>query len=393
MRARRAVGRARRGASTLAMLAMVLPVLTGGLALSVDLAVIVTARAQLRTVADAAALAGANRLALPLAAGLPVAAGDVAAAQAAAVVAAAANNVLQTPSTLYLNPYNTDTGTEDVVVGYIDPNDPSRRFTTDYSKSILFNAVKVNARRDAVHNGVIPAFFSRILGFQGALAVQSSTAMTQPLGLASLNGSIGVNLLPIVLDLPTYNGMVAGTTTDQYTYNASNNTVTSGPDGITESLLYPVASGSPGNWGTLKVGVNNNSTSTLNSQIVDGISPSQMATYPGGIIQLNPSTGTLVFSANPGISAGIKSSLDQIIGNPVILPIYDPSYGTGGGGNNATYTVVKFAQVRLLATNFQGGNKYVIVQPAFAGSPNPLGTPNAAQDWFSTGAVRVYLTR
>ena len=353
---------------------------------------IVTARGQLRTVADAAALAGANRLALPLAAGVPIAAGDVTAAQTAAIGAAGDNKVLQVASTLLLNPYNTDTGTEDVVVGYINPNDPSRTFTNNATYLPYFNAVLVRARRDPAHNGVIPAFFSRILGFQGALAVQSSTAMTQPLGLASLNGTIGVNLLPIILDLTTYNAMVAGTTTDQYTYNASTNTVTSGPDGITESMLFPVGTGSPGNWSTIKVGVNNNSTAILNSQILNGITPAEMSTFPGGMIQLNPSTGTLVFSGNPGISAGIKSSLDQIIGNPAIIPIYDPSYGTGGGGSNATYTVVKFAQVRLLATNFEGGNKYVIIQPAVAGSPSPFGTPSPAEDWFSTGDTRVFLT-
>ena len=216
--------------------------------------------------------------------------------------------------------------------------------------------------------------------------------MTQPIGLASLDGKIGVNLLPIVLDLPTYNAMVAGQSTDQYTYNASNNSVTLGPDGITESMLYPVGSGSPGNWGTIEVGVTNNSTSTLNSQILNGISPSQMATFPNGIIQLDPTTGTIVFSANPGISAGISSALNQIIGNPVMLPIYDPSYGTGGNGSNSTYTVVKFAEVRLVATNFQGGNKYVIVQPALAANPSPFGTPNPNEDWFSTGDTRVFLT-
>ena len=65
-----------------------------------------------------------NRLALPLAAGVPVAAADVTAAQTAAIAVAAGNQVLQVNTTLLANSANTDTGTEDIVVGYINPNDP-----------------------------------------------------------------------------------------------------------------------------------------------------------------------------------------------------------------------------------------------------------------------------
>ena len=170
MRIRTDGKRLRRGASILAMLAMLMPVVMGGLAISVDLAVIVTARGQLRTAADAAAVAGANRLALPLAAGVPVAAADVTAAQTAAIAVAAGNQVLQVNTTLLANSANTNTGTEDIVVGYINPNDPKRLFTNDPTYLPYFNTVIVKARRDTAHNGPIPAFFSRVFGFQGCSA-------------------------------------------------------------------------------------------------------------------------------------------------------------------------------------------------------------------------------
>ena len=79
--------------------------------------------------------------------------------------------------------------------------------------------------------------------------------------------------LPIVLDKATYAKMMKKETTDLYTYNPTTKSVTPGPDGITESKLYPVGAGYPGNWGTIKVGVNNNSTATLGSQIRYGIPP------------------------------------------------------------------------------------------------------------------------
>jgi hypothetical protein len=376
------------------MTAMLMPVLVGGVALAVDIGVLATARAQLRTVADAAAMAGANRLALPLAAGNPVASADVTAAQSQAIAAAADNSILRVPATLLTNSQNTDTGTEDVVVGYINPDpiqNPTRYFTNAPGLTPYFNAVKVTARRDATHDGIVPAFFSRIFGNRGAAITQTSVALCEVTGMKSLDGTTAVNLLPIVLDLPTYKAMIAGQTTDQYTYNASTGTVTSGPDGVTESKLYPVSSGSPGNWGTIKVGVSNNSTSTLSSQIQYGITPAELATFPGGVIQLDPKTGTIVFPGNPGISAGIKSAVDAIIGRPVIIPIYDPSYGTGGNGNNAAYTVVKFARVRVLASSFQGNPKYVIIQPAYPGEPEPFQAPSKAADWVGTGVVRLYI--
>ena len=56
--------------------------------------------------------------------------------------------------------------------------------------------------------------------------------------------------------------------------------MTSGADGIYESQLYPVKSGSPGNWGTINVGVSNNSTSTLGAQIRYGITPASSPSFP-----------------------------------------------------------------------------------------------------------------
>src|SRR5262249_58541859 len=106
-------------------------------------------------------------------------------------------------------------------------------------------------------------------------------------------------------DKTTWQTMMAGQSTDQYTYNPATNTVTSGADGITESQLYPVKNGSPGNWGTIKVGVSNNSTSTLGAQIRYGITPDQLATFPDSTIQLHAilTPPSLTLSSHPSITA------------------------------------------------------------------------------------------
>jgi hypothetical protein len=236
-----------------------------------------------------------------------------------------------------------------------------------------------------------PRLFSALWG-SGTLSAQASaTAIAQTaINGFKANGSLSARLLPIVLDKPTWQAMMAGETTDQYTYNASNNTVTAGADGITESQLYPVGSGSPGNWGTIKVGVSNNSTFTLGSQIRNGITPAQLATFPNSTIQLDSSLSppSITFAGNPGISAGIKGDLTAIIGLPVSVPIYDLN---GGNGNNAWYRVIYFQGARIMSVNFQGNPKYVIIQPCVLNDQTGIaGTPQA---YSAGGLVSLQLSR
>jgi hypothetical protein len=98
---------------------------------------------------------------------------------------------------------------------------------------------------------------------------------------------------------------------------------------------------------------------------------------------------SITFSGNPGISAGIKSALDAIIGQPVTIPIYDTN---GGNGNNAWYRVIQFAPARILSVNFQGNPKYVIIQPALVTDPTAIpGSPQTS--WTSGGLVVLHLTK
>ena len=150
------------------------------------------------------------------------------------------------------------------------------------------------------------------------------------------------------------------------------------------------SSGSPGNWGTINVGVSNNSTSVLGDQIRYGITPAQLATFSNSTIQLDPSQNppSITFSGDPGISAGIKDDLTAIIGQPRFVPIYDQN---GGNGNNAWYRVIAFQPARILSVNFQGNPKYVIIQPCLMNDPTAI--RGTAQSWTAGGQIDVYLSR
>jgi hypothetical protein len=264
---------------------------------------------------------------------------------------------------------------------------------TSSTSAKKFNSVQVTMLRNSTHGGLVPTLFAQLLGFNGANVSVASTAAAQNYSIGGFQtvGTLNATLLPIVLDKTTWLAMMAGQTQDKYTYNSSTNSVSRGADGVTESVLYPVGSGSPGNWGTIKVGVANNSTSTLGSQISYGITPAQLATFPNSTIALDStlSPPSITFQGNPGISAGIKSNLTSIIGKPVAVPIYDLN---GGNGNNAWYRVIAFQGARVLSVNFQGNPKYVVIQPALLNDQTAIPGP-PSNSWTSGGLISLHLVR
>lgn len=392
MNVRRRFPKSRRG-KILVMTALLIPVLFGAALVSTDTAVLVNAHAQLETVADASALGGAMVLAdetrLRNATNLSAL---MATARTKVIAIAGQNRVLNAAPVVANNSTNLATG--DIVIGYLAATDTTSSGLVTTGSQANYNSVKVVAARDATHGGQVPTFFGGAVGVGGKDVSVNSTATIQNYtiqGFKSVN-SARVNLLPIVLDKTTYDAMIARTTADQYFYcPPPNPSVSAGADGVPESQLYPVGTGSPGNFGTVKIGVTNNSTATLVDQIDNGISASQMATFSGGVIQLNTSLNppSISFGGNPGLSAGIKDALIAKIGKTVMIGIYDQ---VTGNGSNSSYRVVAFAAVRVMAVNFQGNPKYVVVQPALVKDTSIL--PGSVQpSWTRGGYVRVWLSR
>ncbi len=97
----------------------------------------------------------------------------------------------------------------------------------------------------------------------------------------------------------------------------------SGSDGVLEMNIYPDANTSlpSGNRGTVDLGSPNNSTNDLKRQIQYGLNAYDLSFFPNNTIQLG-SNGTLVLNGDTGISAGIEASLQSIIGQKRIMPIF-----------------------------------------------------------------------
>ncbi|MFH1264146.1 MAG: TadG family pilus assembly protein [Planctomycetota bacterium] len=251
---------------------------------------------------------------------------------------------------------------QDILVGYLaNPMDPTSPLVLGSPNPA--NAVQVLVRKSAGQNGEVPLFFARALGVGGStLEATATAALLNDFKGFTLPGS-GENLgmLPIALDLDTWNGLLAGVGTDGWTWDAGLEQVTAGSDGILEVNLFPQGTGSPGNRCTVDIGSSNNSTADIARQITDGINEADLA-HHGGELVLDEN-GELFLNGDTGISAGVKDELASIKGQPKIIPIFSQ---VTGPGNNAQYTIVAFAGIRIMEVKLTGSmnSKRVIIQPA-----------------------------
>lgn len=224
------------------------------------------------------------------------------------------------------------------------------------------NAVRVTLHRGAGANSELPLLFAALTG-RGSQAMQATAVAAM---LNSVDGFIEPpsvfetrGILPIALDLESWEAAVAASTVDNY--QMKDGQVVSGSDGVFETDLYPKGTGAPGNRGTVDIGDSNNSTSDLSRQILHGISRQDFVDLGKPLLfDLN---GELHLNGDTGISAGIKDELAALIGKKRIVPIFTE---VSGQGNNATFTIVKFEGVRILDVKLTGkkSQKRVVVQPA-----------------------------
>jgi len=354
---RRGQPRDSRPGNILILVLLFLVVLVGVVAFAVDLGYLLVAKTELQVSADAAALAGTWELIDQSMAGKE-SSDCITAARATAQNFAGLNSVCTNSPALDANDANGEDG--EIVIGTISSfNDPNATMT--YDDPSAYNAVKVKVRRTSGQNGIVPFFFARVFGFDGAPAEATATAgfFKQAVGFrVPADGNLGI--LPFALDIDTWNKWENGELTDDnWSWDAKTGAVVSGSDGIPEMNLYPQDTGSSANRSTVNIGGSNNSTSRVARQILDGITADDLD-YHGGSLEFGDD-GTMVLEADPGISAGFKDELATIIGQPRVIPIFSELTGNGG---KAEYTIVKYVGVRVVEVDLTGGDKRLMIQPA-----------------------------
>ena len=351
----------------------------GFVAFTVDVGFMTQTKAQMQTAADGSALAAALEMPQGWGSGKTLTSSQVATAGKSAAQTVASLHRVGEQAAAYM-----DT-TRDVRFGQRTTSAQGAWVETWGTSP--YNMVEVTIHRDQPLAGDVatradqqlPLFFAKAMGNKSAALIAKATAVLSPAdGFSIVSGSTAIcPVLPIAIDDVTWNNLInSGVGTDNYSYNSSTGAVTSGSDGIKEISIYPQGTGSPGNRGTVNIGVSNNSTAILSRQIRYGLNESDLAMY-GGTLRI-PSSGLLTLSGNPGLSAGIKDDLAAIIGQPRAIPVFTTCTGNG---NNANYTIIKFVGVRILFVQLTGNpsSKQVVVQPATVFSTSFTSSTTALQ--------------
>lgn len=328
-------------------------------AFTVDVGLIVLVKQQLQTASDAAALAAAQELIPPLqlgvATGSPAETTAIATARTAAVDVAAENpNGYSATTALYPN--------SDIQFGNRTWDFGTNSWVTTWNVG-PYNTVRAKARRVSSNGDSLTLLFAPVIGHQSANVSEESVASLIP-GVGFTSGGGGHSpILPFAVDIDSWMALQGASTPDNWTWDESTGQASPGPDGVPELKIFPSLPDETlpsGNRGTINIGNPNNSTADISRQISDGVNSGDLA-YHGGSIDF--SSGPIVFSGDPGLSAAIKDELESIIGEPRALVLFTE---VSGNGANAAYTCVRFAGVRVMHVKLTGpmSLKRVIIQPA-----------------------------
>ena len=384
---------ARKGA-VIVMVAVLLVVLLGCVALAVDIGYLYVARTELQRAADAAAMAGAQALGRssqdsPL--------GDY--YQSSEEVYSEAEKYAR---------LNTAVGQgvvldrhSDVKIGFLEfPHDLTASLQTVALDQA--NAVHVIARRNSANaDGQIKLFFAPIWGLFSAPVSASAIAVLDDrfYGYAPKKTIGGCPVIPFAVDEAVWEDQIVnGNGPDEYTYDADNENVLTAPDMTPEIRLFPEQLGPPsqgghpqvegaeagdtnagsGNFGLLNIGPSTGTagTSTIVRQINEGISAEDLNDMTGEpmIRFYNQVSGEpVVFNAvsydvtgDPGIKAGVEDAMQAKIGEVVGFFLYK---SVTEQGSNAIFDIVgmRFGRVMQveLSGSVGGGNttmKAIIIQ-------------------------------
>ncbi|MEX2171181.1 MAG: pilus assembly protein TadG-related protein [Pirellulales bacterium] len=349
--------RERRGTITVLSAFMSIVVL-GMVAFCVDIGYVLSAKEEMQRTADAAALAAAWEYAQQLTDPLNTPTDAACSARAEAQACVNANHVAGKAIAVDANAGNLPDG--DITFGYInDVTVGGGTFST--ADPNLYNAVRVRVSRNDQANGRVPFYFARVFGLTGQnLEAEATAAIARNMrGYRTPADGSNIKLLPYALDLETWNAMMAGAGPDNYRWTGT--TIESDSDSFREMNLFPQATGSPGNRGTVDIGSSNNSTSDIARQILYGVTAEDLA-HHGGKLEFD-ACGELELNGDTGISAGVKDELAEIKGQPRVIPIFSK---VEGPGNNAQYTIVKFVGIRIMAVKLTGSqqSKHLTIQAA-----------------------------
>lgn len=358
----------KRRAAAVVMVAVTLPVLFGVAALTVDVAYLYNIKHDLQRSADAGALAGAS--ALTSDAMMQIRMGTGGSALGNLVSTVEDRSVLFSSLNPTLGTSTTVITTEEITLGRLDMNFATGSIQTGGAPS-QYNAVQVLARRTSDSpNGPVNLLFAQIFGLTISEVSVTATAAFDDRMAGFDTSSYPGGLLPFTVDENVFE-MDFASGSDQFTFDAAAETVSTGSDGIREIKLYPHDT-APGNFGLLNIGTPNQGVPALRDHIENGVPPEDFEAEVGTVVLIfyddDGDAITYQITGDPGLKVSLQSSIETQVGKVVGFFLHN---AVTDNGANTTYTITELRFGRLMEVRLQGpsSQRGLWVQPvSFWGS-------------------------
>jgi len=341
-------GESRRGATATLIAVLMIPIL-GIVSFGIDYGYLLAVRSDMQRAADAAALAGAQDLIHSL-----YASKNIKTARATVrkyVQANLGDSFSVLDSDIEIGKYDTETIYKKVSLMNQQP----------------YDAIRVTLRRDGLSNPSVGLRFAAALGIRDADVVVKATAILRKADRLAA----GADVLPFAVFYKEWESIGKNSLFILY------------GDGKIENESGIKVSG---NWGTVDIGLSNNSTDNLGDQIINGLRQHDLdALYKENRIQSSKeiSAGERIWlNADTGLSSGLKASVREIHGQVRLIPIYDMINATPDG-NNLEFRVVHWGTVKVLYSHWKGSKStFIIVEKddAYVGSLKPQTDLGASSD-------------
>lgn len=363
----------RRRAAIAIQVGVVLIVLLGFAALTVDVGTLYNTRNDLQRTADAAALAGASVYATD--AMMRIRQGTGGSDTLASVVGQAVTRVHEYAG---MNPtFGTSTATQvasrDITAGWIDLHSATATVQTG-SPLNSYNAVRVLVRRDGSEdagNGPVQFFFAPIFGHIVGQSSASAVAVFDDRVSGVSSTAPGEGILPFTIHRDAFQQELdfGG---DNYAWVEEASTVASGSDGIREVRIYPYPlSGSgyeegDGNFGVLNIGTGNQGVDAERVQILNGVSSEdfEMEIDTSDLTFYDDAGAHITYdiTGSPGLEVSLKDAVGQKIGDVVGFFLHESVVLSG---SNAIYTITGIRYGRVMDVRLTGApnQRGIFIQP------------------------------
>ena len=368
----------RRRGAIVPLFALLLIPLLAMLAFSIDAGWMVLCRTDLQNTADAAALAGAEKLQnlyvqynMPgqLAQGTILARTLTNSGPDSPMATAEKFAALNKAGNVYITLLD-----QDVTFGFTDANG---NYTSPYLLGFP-NTIEVIVRRDEVANGPLNLFFAHILGIASTNITATARATIYSGAVSSLRSLPGVSphVLPVALDYKIWDTFYkTGLSPDGLIHlNATN--------GTPQLHVYPYPANAPGSFGLVDTGPPANEVPAFKPWIDDGQTPNDI-TYLLNNNMLPVSTNAPAqWKVGPGLKNSLQDDFNSQMAQPNLIPLFkavhypdllDPTYtAAANSGQGATYAIVGFIGITVSAVSGSGGNLDIQIQPMAVVDPNAV---------------------